>query len=258
MHPDMDQARQELAASGTLRVGLNLSNFLLINRGTPAGVHEGIVPDLAQALASELGVGLQFVPFASPGPLGEAVDQDLWDVAFLADEPARAKTIAFSAPYLEIQASYLVPAGSPLKSIAEVDQPGVRIAAMKGGAYTLYLERSLKHAELVLTSTIDESFEVFTQRGLQALSGLRTRLIADHARLPGSTLLPGSFTSVQQAIGCSRRHGAGARYLAGFAERARDSGRVQQAIDRHGVIGVNVASGPANPAQGAGGRQERS
>lgn len=245
MHPDLDRARQELAASGTLRVGLNLSNFLLINRGTPSGVHQGIVPDLAQALASELGVGLQFVPFASPGPLGDAVDHDIWDVAFLADEPARAKTIAFSAAYLEIQASYLVPAGSPLKAIADVDQPGVRIAAMKGGAYTLYLERSLKHAELVLTSTIDESFAVFTQQGLQALSGLRTRLIADHAQLPGSTILPGSFTSVQQAIGCSRQHGAAARYLADFAERARAGGRVQQAIERHQVVGVNVAAGRA-------------
>ena len=88
MQTGIDRARQELAPTGTLRVGLNLSNFLLINRGTPPGVHQGIVPDLAQALAAELGVSLQFVPFASPGLLGDAVDQDQWDVAFMADEPA--------------------------------------------------------------------------------------------------------------------------------------------------------------------------
>ena len=181
MHPDFNRARQELAPTGTLRVGLNLSNFLLINRGTPPGVHQGIVPDLAQALASELGVGLQFVPFASPGLLGDAVDQDQWDVAFMADEPARAKTVAFSPAYLEIQASYLVPAGSPLTAVEQVDRPGVRIAAMASGAYTLYLQRTLAHAELVLTGTIDESFEVFAAQGLEALSGLRTRLIADQA-----------------------------------------------------------------------------
>ena len=154
MSTAMDRARQELAPNGTLRVGLNLSNFLLINRGTPVGVHEGIVPDLAQALAAELGVGLQFVPFPSPGPLGDAVEQNLWDVAFLADEPARAKTIAFSPAYLEIQATYLVPAGSPLKRVEDVDRPGVRIAAMGSGAYTLYLQRTLKHAELVLTLSL--------------------------------------------------------------------------------------------------------
>ena len=217
MSTAMDRARQELAPNGTLRVGLNLSNFLLINRGTPVGVHEGIVPDLAQALAAEL----------------------------LADEPARAKTIAFSPAYLEIQATYLVPAGSPLKRVEDVDRPGVRIAAMGSGAYTLYLQRTLKHAELVLTSSIDESFDVFVAQKLEALSGLRTRLLADHAKLPGSTLLPGYFTSVQQAVGCSRRHSAAPGYLADFARRMRDGGAVQRAIDKHRVVGVNVA-----PAQG--------
>lgn len=242
MQTGIDRARQELAAHGTLRVGLNLSNFLLINRGTPPGVHQGIVPDLAQALASELGVGLQFVPYASPGLLGDAVDQDQWDVAFMADEPARAKTVAFSPPYLEIQASYLVPAGSPLVAVEHVDRPGVRIAAMASGAYTLYLQRTLVHAELVLTGTIDESFEAFAAQGLEALSGLRTRLIADQAKLPGSTVLPGGFTSVRQAIGCSRRLSAAPTYLAAFAERMRSGGAVAAAIDRHQVVGVTVAA----------------
>lgn len=238
---DLDRVRQELAASGTLRVGLNLSNFLLINPGTGDKVPAGIVPDLARALAAELGAALQFVPYPSPGPLGDAVDKNAWDVAFLADEPARAQTIAFSPAYLEIQASYLVPAGSPLKRVEDVDRAGMRIAAMTGGAYTLYLQRSLQQAELVLTRSIDESYEVFVAQGLQALSGLRPRLLSDQARLPGSMVLPGHFTAVQQAIGTSRRHSAAAAFLADFAQRARDGGRVQEAIDRHQVPGVNVA-----------------
>jgi polar amino acid transport system substrate-binding protein len=242
---DLDRVRQELAASGTLRVGLNLSNFLLINPGTGDKVPEGIVPDLARALASELGVAIEFVPYPSPGPLGDAVEKNAWDVAFLANEPARAQTIAFSPAYLEIQASYLVPAGSPLKRVEDVDRPGVRIATMRGGAYALYLERSLKHAELVLTRSIDESFEVFVAQGLQALSGLRPRLLSDQARLAGSVVLPGHFTAVQQAIGTSQRHSVAASFLADFAQRARDGGRVQQAIDRHRVPGVNVAQGLA-------------
>lgn len=237
----MDLIRQELAASGTLRVGLNLSNFLLINPGTGDKLAQGIVPDLARALATELGVAIQFVPYPSPGPLGDAVDKNAWDVAFLANEPARAKTIAFSPAYLEIQASYLVPAGSPLKRVEDVDRAGVRIAAMTGGAYTLYLQRSLRHAELVLTKTIDESFEVFLAQGLHALSGLRPRLISDQARLPGSQVLPGQFTAVQQAIGTSHRNSAAAVFLADFARRVCTDGRVQQAIDRHRIAGVNVA-----------------
>ena len=242
MHPDLERTRAELAPSGHLRVGLNLANFLLIQSGTGQTSPLGIVPDLARALAQELGVSVQFVPYPSPAPLGDAVEHGAWDVAFLADEPARATTIAFSPAYLEIQASYLLPAGSTFTHVDELDRPGHRIASLEGGAYALYLQRSLKHAQLVLTSTMDESFRIFVDQGLQALSGLRPRLLSDQARLPGSVLLPGSFMAVQQAVGTSKRHQAAPVYLADFVERAKAQGRVQAAIDAHHVPGVNVAS----------------
>ncbi len=247
MQTDHDHARalQELAPSGVLRVGLNLSNFLLIKPGTGQTDPQGIVPDLARALAAELGVVLRFVPYPSPGLLGDAVSNDAWDVAFLADEPARAAKIAFSPPYLEIPAGYLVPAGSPLNSLSEVDRAGVRIASMDAGAYTLYLQRTLKHAELVLARTIDDSFKMFVEQGLHALAGLQPRLLSDQAQLPGSRILPGHFTAVQQAIGTPRRNVTAAGWLAGFAERAKASGQVQEAISRHQVPGVHVA--PSRP-----------
>lgn len=241
MHPDHASALQELAPNGVLRVGLNLSNFLLIKPGTGQTDPQGIVPDLARELAAELGVSLHFVPYASPGLLGDAVDADAWDVAFLANEPARASKIAFSPAYLEIPAGYLVPAGSPLTRLDEVDRSGVRIASMDSGAYTLYLQRTLAHAELVLTRTIDDSFKVFVEQGLHALAGLQPRLLSDQAQLPGSRILPGHFTAVQQAIGTPLRKASAARFLGDFAERIKAQGRVQQAIDRHQVPGVKVA-----------------
>jgi polar amino acid transport system substrate-binding protein len=247
MHSNLDRVRQELAPEGTIRVGLNLSNFLLINAGTGQSDPQGIVPDLARTLAAELGVQLQFVPYPSPGPLADAVDADAWDVAFLANEPARAAKIAFSPAYLEIPAGYLVPAGSPLQHIKEVDRAGVRVASMDTGAYTLYLQRTLEHAQLVLARSIDESFKIFVEQGLEALAGLQPRLLSDQARLAGSRILPGSFTAVQQAIGTPGRKQAAARWLADFARRIQTGGQVQQAIDRHRVPGVNVA--PYRPEQ---------
>lgn len=235
------RARAEVAPQGVMRVGLNMANFLLIKPKTPPGAYEGIVPDLARALAAELGVQVRFVPYPSPGPLGDAVARDEWDVAFLADEPARAQTIAFSAAYLEIPASYLVPAGSPLERIEDVDRPGVRIATVRSSAYELYLRRSLKSAELVAAASLDESFEVFAAQKLDALSGLGPRLIADQAKLPGSTILPGAFTAVQQAVGTPRKNVAAAAFLADFVERAKATGMVRRAIDSNGVQGVNVA-----------------
>jgi polar amino acid transport system substrate-binding protein len=112
---------------------------------------------------------------------------------------------------------------------------------MDTGAYTLYLQRTLQHAELVLARTIDESFKVFVEQSLHALAGLQPRLLSDQAQLPGSRILPGHFTAVQQAIGTPRRNGSAAHWLADFAERAKASGRVQEAISRHRVPGVNVA-----------------
>jgi polar amino acid transport system substrate-binding protein len=239
--PSPEQARAELAPQGVMKVGLNLSNFLLINKNTPAGVFEGIVPDLARALAAELGAELQFVPYPSPGPLGDAAGQGAWDVAFLADEPARAQTIAFSPAYLEIPCSYLVPAGSALQRVEDVDRAGVRIASVKDTAYELYLRRTVKNAQLVLATSLDESFKIFVDQGLDALSGLGPRLITEQSKLPGSTILAPGFTSVQQAAGTPRKNAAGAVFLAAFVERAKSSGLVQRAIEGHGVKGVNVA-----------------
>jgi polar amino acid transport system substrate-binding protein len=233
-------ARAELAPSGRLRVGLNLQNFLLVGR-EPAGGYRGIVIDLAEELGRLAGLELEFVPFDAAGKLAEAVRAGAWDVAFLAAEPQRAKEIAFTPAYLEIDATYLVPAGSAIRSVAAVDGTGVRIAAAEKSAYDLYLTRTLKHATLVRTAGIDASFERFVTDRLEALAGLKPRLVADAERLPGSRILEGRFTAVQQAIGTPVARQATAAYLREFAAQAKRSGLVAQAIARHGVRGVAVA-----------------
>jgi polar amino acid transport system substrate-binding protein len=234
-------ARNELAPSGTLRVGLNMQNFLLVNKDPKSGEPVGIVPDLARELGRVSGLPLEFVQFDRAGKLAEAVREGAWDVAFLAAEPARAKEIAFTPAYLEIDATYLVPAGSPIRSLAEVDRTGVRIAAAEKSAYDLYLTRTLKHATLVRTPGIDASYERFVADGLEVLAGLKARLVADAEKLPGSRILEGRFTAVQQAIGTPIGRDAGAAFLREFATHAKASGLVAQAIARHGVRGVSVA-----------------
>jgi len=233
-------ARDELAPGGRLRVGLNLQNFLLVARD-PAGGYRGIVVDLALELARLAGLEPEFVPFEAAGKLAEAVRADAWDVAFLAAEPVRAREIAFTPAYLEIEASYLVPAGSPIRALTDVDRTGVRIAAAEKSAYDLYLSRTLKHATLVRTPGIDASYERFVADRLEALAGLKPRLVADVEKLPGARILDGRFTAVQQAIGTPVARQAAAAWLRGFAEHAKRSGLVAQAIARHGVRGVAVA-----------------
>jgi polar amino acid transport system substrate-binding protein len=179
--------------------------------------------------------------------MADAVRTGVWDIAFLAAEPARANEIAFSAAYLEIEATYLVPAGSPIRTLADVDRPGVRIAVADKAAYDLYLSRTLKHAQLVRAEGIDGSYELFVAQRLDVLSGLKPRLLMDVEKLPGARILDGRFTAVQQGIGTPKARAAAAGYLREFVEEAKSSGFVAAAIAKHGVRGVNVA--PATPGQ---------
>jgi polar amino acid transport system substrate-binding protein len=153
--------------------------------------------------------------------------------------------IAFTAAYLEIEAAYLVPAGSPIRTIADVDRPGVRIAVANKAAYDLYLSRTLKHAELVRAEGIDGSYEIFVAQQLDVLSGLKPRLLMDVETLPGARILDGRFTAIQQGIGTPKARTATAAYLSAFVEEAKSSGLVAQTIARHGVRGVNVAPATA-------------
>ena len=231
------QAREELASSGTLRAGINHGNFLLVTGRKDNGDPEGVSPDMAQEIANRLGVTLQYVGFESPGALADEAMNDVWDIGLIGAEPARAERIDFTAAYVEIEATYLVPAGSALKTIADVDQKGVRIAVAARSAYDLWLERNIRQAELVRATGLDGSFNLFVNDKLDALAGLRPRLLSDVEKLPGAVLLDGQFTAVQQAIGTPKGRRVAAAFLSAFVEEAKESGLVARLIERHGVKG---------------------
>ncbi len=231
----------ELAPSGVLRAAINLGNFLLVTGRSPSGEPEGVSPDMARAIADRLGVPVSYVPYPRPGELADAAGTGAWDIGLIGAEPARAERIAFTAAYAEIEATYLVPAGSPLGSVAEVDRPGVRIAVTARSAYDLWLERNIRHATLVRSEGLDGAYEKFVREGLEALAGLRPRLLTDAAKLPGARILDGQFTAVQQAVGTARANAAGAAFLRGFVEEAKASGLVARLIEKHRVQGLSVA-----------------
>ncbi len=237
-------AASELAPSGTLRAGINLANFLLVTGKAPSGDPIGVAPDMARAIADRLGVAVSYVTFASPGELADTANQNVWDIGLIAAEPARAETIAFSHAYVEIEATYMVPEGSPISTIDDVDRPGVRIAIADRSAYDLYLTRHLKHAELVRAKGLGAATELFLTEKLDALAGLRPGLITDAVKAPGARILDGRFTTVQQAVGTATANHAGAAFLRDFVEEAKSSGLVAGLIDRHGVTGRLLVAPP--------------
>jgi polar amino acid transport system substrate-binding protein len=235
------QVTTELAPTGVLRAGLNLSNFLLVTGKTAAGEPTGVAPDMAREIAERLGVPVQYVTYKTPGELADAAETGAWDIGLIGAEPQRAEKIAFSPAYVEIEATYLVPAGSPLKALADVDKPGVRVAVTGRSAYGLWLDRNIRHATLIKTGTLDSAYERFVADKLDALAGLRPRLLADVEKLPGARILDGKFAAVQQAIGTGRSNAAAAAFLRDFVEEMKASGFVQGLIDKHKVRGLTVA-----------------
>lgn len=230
----------QLAPTGSLRAGINLSNFLLVTGRTAEGDPRGVSPGMAAAIAAALGVPVKYVPYPKPGELADAVDSDAWDIGLIGAEPQRAERIAFTAAYAQIEATYLVPAGSPITTIEQVDQPGIRIAVTARSAYDLWLERNIRRATLLRTDTLDSALTRFIDEKLEVLAGLRPRLNTDLKTLPGARILDGKFTAVQQAIGTARKNTAAAAWLHDFVEQAKASGMVARLIAEHGVQGLSV------------------
>ena len=233
--------RSEFAPTGKLRIGLNMSNFLLTGKDA-SGAPIGVAPDLGRELGRRLNLPVELVPYPGPGVLADEAGKNKWDVGFLGAEPQRANEIDFTPAYVEIEATYLLPSGSLLKSVAEVDRKGVRIAVPERSAYELWLTRNIKNAELVRIKGADETFKQFVDDKMDALAGLRPRLITDHANLPGSRILEGNFTTVQQAAGVPKGRAAAFRYLREYIEDIKASGLVAKTIEKNNVRGLTVAA----------------
>jgi polar amino acid transport system substrate-binding protein len=235
----------ELAPTGVLRAAINMGNFLLVTGKTPSGDPSGVSADMAAAIAARLGVPVKFVPYAKPGEIADDAEKGLWDIGNIGAEPQRAAVINFTAAYCEIEATYLVPAGSPIRGVGEVDQPGKRIAVTARSAYGLWLENNIKKAELVQFDSADAAIKAFVDQKMDVYAGLRPGLVDVAAKLPGSRLLEGQFTAVQQAVGTPKKNAAGFAFLRDFVEEAKRSGVVASLIERHGVTGRLSVAPPA-------------
>ena len=225
---------KDLAPTGKLRAAINLGNAVLAQPDGPNGQPKGITPDLAKELGRRLGVPVELVVYQAAGKVFDAVKDGAWDVSFVAIEPVRAAEIEFSSPYVIIEGTYMVPKDSPLKTIADVDRSGVRIAIGVGSAYDLYLTRTLKNATLVRAPVGGgrAMIEMFVNDKLEAAAGVKQPLVAYANDHPEVRVMDGYFMEIQQAMGTPKGRMAGAAYLRAFVEEMKASGFVADAIKR--------------------------
>ncbi|MDQ2138579.1 ABC transporter substrate-binding protein [Alcaligenaceae bacterium B3P038] len=227
--------------TGILRATINLGNPILARRdddGTPVGVSV----DLAHAFAQRLGVELTLIVLESAGQAVDVVTQEKADIGFFAIDPKRAAGIRFTSAYVLIEGAYLVRETSPLQALGEVDRPGHRVTVGKGSAYDLFLTRTLTQATIERAPTSPTVVDTFLNNGSDVAAGVKQQLEKDARQHAGLRLLPGSFMTIQQAMGSPAARGDGAaRLLADFVEDMKRDGVVAKALARHGIEGAKVA-----------------
>jgi polar amino acid transport system substrate-binding protein len=229
--------RSDLAPTGTLRASINLGNPVLA-QGPPAAP-SGVTVDIARELGARLGVPVELVCFGAARDSLEAMKAGRADICFLAIDPAREDTVAFTPAYAVIEGVFAVPPGSPLTSSADVDRPGVRVAVKQGSAYDLFLSRTLAHAEVVRG---DDGVTVFTEQQLEAAAGIRQPMEAFAAAHAGVRLLEPRFMQIQQAVGTTRtRRDDTLGFLRTFVEELKANGFIAAALRRSGRHDATVA-----------------
>src|SRR5512137_1313942 len=239
--------RSELAPTGKLRAAINFGNPVLAQKDPAGGEPRGVSVDLSRELGRRMGVPVVLVTFDAAGRVFEALKTEAWDIAFLAIDPARAAEITFTAPYVVIEGTYLVPADSLLRTIQDVDRDGVRVALANKSAYDLYLTRTLKRAQLVRVPTSPEAIDVFLKDKLEAAAGVKQPLLQFAKTHPNVRVMDGRFMAIEQAMGTPKGREAAARYLREFIEEMKASGFVARGLERSGQGDATVA--PKAPVQ---------
>jgi polar amino acid transport system substrate-binding protein len=234
---------QAFAPTGVLRASINLGNPILAGRDAATSEPAGVSVDLARALAERLGLAVELKVFEKAAQSVDAVRGEQADIGFFAIDPARGEGLRFTAPYVLIEGSYLVPAASALQDNAEVDRAGTRVGVGAGSAYDLFLTRELKAAAIERLSNASAVREAVKAGGIEVAAGIR-QLLEGWARDDAALrMLPGRFMVIQQAMGLPAGRGAeAAAFLAAFVEDMKASGFVSDALARHRIEGASVAS----------------
>jgi polar amino acid transport system substrate-binding protein len=243
---ESDKRVADIVRAGKLRAGIGVVALHWAVKDPKSGELRGVAADIARALAKRLGVKLVFIKYPSPTKTLNGLKDSLWDIAFLGVDPSRATVVDFSPPFMQIDATYLLPAGSAIRNIAGADQAGVRIGASSKSVEEIVLKDLIKRAQLHAVANLPAGLAALRNGQIDVLAAPRPTAVQFSYRLPGSRVLDDSFHSTFGAIAVPKGQAEHLSYISKFIEEAKASGLVQRAIDSAGVPGVKVAP-PGNP-----------
>ena len=241
---ESDAARQQLAPTGKLKAAISVGPTANTFRATlDSNTHRprGVAVDLAHALGRQLGVPVELVSYTNYPDLLRAAARGDWDVTFLVVDEERAKVIDFGPAYSLFDFTYLVPDGSPIRDLSDVDRPGVRIAVAEGSATAGNRERALKNASLVRFKTVTEIRDALRAGKVDAAAAGRDTLVGIASQVPGARVLDGAFHREGVAVAVPKSRPAALAYVTEFIESAKRSGLLRRALDDAGFKDAAVA-----------------
>jgi polar amino acid transport system substrate-binding protein len=233
---------KELAPTGILRIPVQVSSMA---SGFPvvrdaSGQPRGVATELGEALAKRLGVQVRFVPYSTGAALFDGLRDDSWDITFIPVLREQEGVVDYGALYYTVESTYLVPPVSSIRSIADVDRSGVRVAAQTASTQAAYLKQSLKNAQLLLAPDAEGMAALARSGNADVLAHSRTILVGVSEKWPGVRILDGGFLTTRGAVAVPKGRKAALEYVSRFVEEAKTSGAVQRALDNARVKGVSV------------------
>jgi polar amino acid transport system substrate-binding protein len=238
-----DDLMKELVPTGKLRVGVAYAPSrtpIFVAKDAAGDVH-GVPLDLGTALAKALGVPVEIVVMATTGELTDACSAGAIDVGFMPADDERRKRLDFSPPYFVIESTYLAAGPSDIKTIADVDRPGITVVGIAGSTTMRAATRSLKSAKIVPAKSVDEAMAMMKAGTVQAFALTHDALPTLQKQLPGSRILDGSFQTTGVAFAVHKDHPAALAYVTNFIESAKADRIVRRAFDDAGLNELAVA-----------------
>jgi polar amino acid transport system substrate-binding protein len=240
--------KSELAPTGTLRVAVFTGNPVLGTVDPSTGDVRGTTATIGRALAQAAGVPAKIIGYGAIAKMVDDAKTGAWDVAVVAFDPARRGALDFAPPHIVIDLTYLVAPGSTIRSVPDADRPGVRIAAAKGAATTLFLQRTLRSAQVLQADNEPAAFKLLKEGKAEVYAQNRTMLLGVADGLPGSRVLGDRFSAAEMCLVLPKGRPAALAYVSDFVESSKKSGAVQRAIDDARLRGVRVAPAVAADA----------
>jgi len=243
--PPTPAQKSELAPTGTLRVAVFTGNPVLGTADKASGEVSGTTAAMGRELAKAAGVPAKIIGYSAIAKMVEDAKTGEWDVAVVAFDPARKNVVDFAPPHIVVDLTYLVAPGSTIRSVPEADKPGVSIAAAKGAATTLFLQRTLKSAQVMQADNEPAAFGLIKDGKAQAYAQNRYMLLGLADGLPGARVLEDRFSAAEMCLVVPKGRGAALAYVSEFVEQSKRSGTVQRAIEDAKLRGVSVAPAAA-------------